>query len=164
MTSTLIAGPGEEPVALADAKAWCRIDTDDDDALVTALIAAARLEVESFTGRALITQSWRLSLECPPGPVVMLPVIPVSAITAATADGEDIAVTLQGDAALLPDEGYETLSIDYTAGYGAAADVPADLKQAVLMLVAYWYDNRDGLTSRPAGLEAALRGYRQVAV
>jgi len=164
MTSTLIAGPGEEPVALADAKAWCRIDTDDDDALVTALIAAARLEVESFTGRALVTQSWRLTLECPVGREVMLPVVPVSAISAATADGEDIAVTLQGDAALLPDEGYETLSIDYTAGYGAAADVPPDLKQAVLMLVAYWYDNRDGLGARPAGLEAALRGYRQVAV
>ena len=164
MTSTLIAGPGEEPVALADAKAWCRIDTDDDDALVTALIAAARLEVESFTGRALVTQSWRLSLECPPGPVVVLPVVPVNEITSATADGEDITVTLQGDAVLLPDACESDLVIDYTAGYGAAAEVPQDLKQAVLALVAYWYDNRDGLASRPAGLEAALRSYRRVAV
>jgi len=164
MTSTLIAGPGEEPVTLADAKTWCRIDTDDDDALVTALIAAARLEVESFTSRALVTQSWRLSLECPPGPVVVLPVVPVNEITSATADGEDITVTLQGDAVLLPDACSGDLVIDYTAGYGAAAEVPQDLKQAVLALVAYWYDNRDGLASRPAGLEAALRSFRRVAV
>ena len=37
MTSTLIAGPGEEPVSLAEAKAWCRIDGDDEDGLVAAL-------------------------------------------------------------------------------------------------------------------------------
>lgn len=164
MTSTLIAGPGEEPVTLAEAKAWCRIDTDDDDALVTALIAAARLEVESFTGRALITQSWRLTLDGPADRLVVLPVVPVRAITAATADGDAISVTLQGDAVLLPEACSGQLSIDYTAGYGAAADVPQDLRQGVLALVAYWYDNRDGLAARPVGLEAALRSYRRVTV
>jgi len=45
MTSTLIAGPGEEPVTLAEAKAFCRVDGSDEDALVSALIAApARTE------------------------------------------------------------------------------------------------------------------------
>ena len=57
MTSTLIAPPGEEPVTLAEAKAWCRIDAADEDALLSALIAAARLQVESLTGRALVTQT-----------------------------------------------------------------------------------------------------------
>src|SRR5690242_18760477 len=64
MTSYLIAGPGEEPVSLAEAKAFARIDGSDEDALVGALIAAARLHVESLTGRALITQTWRLVLPC----------------------------------------------------------------------------------------------------
>jgi len=104
-----------------------------------------------------------VSLDCPRGRVIELPVAPVSAIVAATADDADIEVALQGDAALLPGGGYRSLTIDYTAGYGAAADVPADLKQAVLALVAYWYENRDlAMASLPSGLDRMLAGYRRV--
>ena len=57
----------------------------------------------------------------------------------------------------------ETLSIDYTAGYGAAADVPQDLKQAVLTLVAYWFEYRDTTgDTTPAGFERLIAGYRRV--
>src|SRR5882724_3057083 len=94
MTSTLIAGPGAEPVTLAEAKAWCRVDATDEDALLTALIVAARLQVESLTGGALITQSWRLTVPCPRGRVVPLPLVPVQAVSSATADGNAIDVTL----------------------------------------------------------------------
>jgi hypothetical protein len=163
MTSTLIAGPGEEPVSLAEAKAWCRIDATDEDDLVSALIAAARLQVESETRRALVTQSWRLSLDCPRSRLLVLPVAPVSAIIVASAGDTDLEVTLQGDAVLLPGDGYRQLVIDYNAGYGAAADVPADLKQAVLAIVGYWYENRDlAMAAMPAGLDRLLAGFRRV--
>jgi uncharacterized phiE125 gp8 family phage protein len=163
MTSYLLAGPGEEPVTLAEAKAWCRIDAGDEDALVEALIAAARLHVESATGRALVEQSWRLVLDCPKGRVVPMPVLPVIAVTAATADEVAIDVEPQGDAMLLPREGYRTLSVDYTAGYGGAADVPADLKQAVLTLLAYWFEYRDTAgDATPAGFDRLIAGYKRV--
>ena len=155
MTSTLIAPPGEEPVTLAEAKAWCRIDAADEDALVSALIAAARLQVESLTGRALITQTWRLTMACAPR-LVELPVIPVAALVAAP-DG----AVLQGDAVLLV-EPVDELTVDYTAGYGAAADVPGDLKQAVLTLVAYWYENRDAVTMPPLGFDRLIASYKRV--
>ena len=155
MTSTLIAPPGEEPVTLAEAKAFCRIDGSDEDALVNALIAAARLQVESLTGRALITQSWRLTMACAPR-LVELPVIPVAALVAAP-DG----AVLQGDAVLLV-EPVDELTVDYTAGYGAAADVPGDLKQAVLTLVAYWYENRDAVTMPPLGFDRLIASYKRV--
>ena len=155
MTSTLIAGPGEDPVTLAEAKAFCRIDSSDEDALVEALIAAARLQVESLTGRALVTQSWRLTLDCAPR-LVELPVIPVASLLVVP-DG----AVLQGDAVLLA-EPVDELSIDYTAGYGAAADVPADLKQAVLTLVAYWYENRDARAAPPLGFDRLVASYRRV--
>jgi len=155
MTSTLIAPPGEEPVTLAEAKAFCRIDGADEDALVDALIAAARLQVESLTGRALITQSWRLTMACAPR-LVELPVIPVAALVAAP-DG----AVLQGDAVLLV-EPVDELTVDYTAGYGAAADVPGDLKQAVLTLVAYWYENRDAVTMPPLGFDRLIASYKRV--
>ena len=155
MTSTLIAPPGEEPVTLAEAKAFCRIDGADEDALVDALIAAARLQIESLTGRALITQSWRLTMACAPR-LVELPVIPVAALVAAP-DG----AVLQGDAVLLV-EPVDELTVDYTAGYGAAADVPGDLKQAVLTLVAYWYENRDAVTMPPLGFDRLIASYKRV--
>jgi len=155
MTSTLIAPPGEEPVTLAEAKAFCRIDGADEDALVDALIAAARLQVESLTGRALITQTWRLTMACAPR-LVELPVIPVAALVAAP-DG----AVLQGDAVLLV-EPVDELTVDYTAGYGAAADVPGDLKQAVLTLVAYWYENRDAVTMPPLGFDRLIASYKRV--
>ncbi|MBI4923911.1 MAG: phage head-tail connector protein [Devosia nanyangense] len=163
MTSYLLAGPGEEPVTLAEAKAWCRIDAGDEDALVTALIAAARLHVESMTGRALIEQSWRLVLDGPKGRVVPLPLVPVMAVIAATADDAAIAVELQGDSVLLPAEGFRTLSIDYTAGYGGPTDVPQDLKQALLALVAFWFENRDATAhGAPMGFDRLIAGYRRV--
>ena len=55
-----IAAPASEPLALADAKAHCRVDHTDDDALITALIVAAREQAEHETGRALVTQTWEL--------------------------------------------------------------------------------------------------------
>lgn len=156
MTSYLIAGPGEEPVSLAEAKAFCRIDGTDEDALVSALITAARLHVESITGRALLTQTWRLILQSVSGLVVPLPVVPASELI----DAPDGAV-LQGDSLLLAAE-TDQLSVDYTAGYGDAEDVPQDLKQAVLTLVAYWYEHRDALTSAPVGFDRLIATYRRV--
>ena len=155
MTSTLIAPPGEEPVTLAEAKTFCRIDGSDEDALVSALIAAARLQVESLTGRALVTQTWRLTLRCAPR-LVELPVIPAASLLEAP-DG----AVLQGDAVLLL-EPVDELSIDYTAGYGAAAEVPRDLKQVVLTLVAYWYENRDAVIMPPLGFDRLIQSYKRV--
>ena len=155
MTSTLIAGPGEEPVALAEAKAFCRIAGTDEDALVGALIAAARLQVESLTGRALVTQIWRLTMTCAPR-LVELPVIPAASLV----DAPDGAV-LQADAVLLVEPADE-LTVDFTAGYGDAGDVPGDLKQAVLTLVAYWYENRDAVTMPPLGCDRLIQSYKRV--
>ena len=156
MTSYLIAGPGEEPVSLVEAKAYARIDGDDEDALVSALVAAARLHVESLTGRALVTQTWRLVLKCVTGLVVPLPVVPAMALVEAP-DG----AVLQGDSVLLAEPADE-LTVDYTAGYGGADDVPQDLKQAVLVLVAYWYEHRDSVTTAPVGFERLVASYRRV--
>jgi uncharacterized phiE125 gp8 family phage protein len=60
MPSILLIAPAVEPISLAEAKAFLRVEHDDDDDVIAALIAGARLYVEGQTRRALITQSWRL--------------------------------------------------------------------------------------------------------
>lgn len=64
---TLTAPPSVEPVTLAEAKAFLRVDISDDDALIAALITAARGACERFTGRALVTQTWTLFRDDWPG-------------------------------------------------------------------------------------------------
>ena len=54
MISYLLAGPAEEPVSLGDAKAFLRVDDTAEDGLIATLVTAARLHVESVTGRAMI--------------------------------------------------------------------------------------------------------------
>lgn len=58
----LVTPPTIKPVTLAEAKAHCRVDHDDDDAKLTALIAAATSYADGWTGilgRCLVEQTWR---------------------------------------------------------------------------------------------------------
>src|SRR5579884_3989819 len=59
----LVKGPQIEPVTRAQAKAWLRIDVDDDDLLIDELIADAREFVEDHCAVALITQQWLYTMD-----------------------------------------------------------------------------------------------------
>src|SRR5687767_2465071 len=63
---SLITPPEQEPITFDEAKAHCRVDVDDDDALISGLIVAARQHVENVTGRQLIAAEWALKLDCWP--------------------------------------------------------------------------------------------------
>jgi hypothetical protein len=64
----LLTAPAAEPLLLADVKAHLRVDIDDEDALITMLIAAVRNYAEQITARSFITQKWKLVLDAFPGP------------------------------------------------------------------------------------------------
>jgi uncharacterized phiE125 gp8 family phage protein len=64
----LITPPVAEPVSLAEAKLHLRVDFDEDDALIQALISAARQAAEMLTQRQLVTARWRMVLDSFPGP------------------------------------------------------------------------------------------------
>jgi uncharacterized phiE125 gp8 family phage protein len=63
MSLQLITGPTVEPVTLAEAKAQMRKQDSVEDSLITDKIAAAREEIEQYLDRALISQTWELSLD-----------------------------------------------------------------------------------------------------
>lgn len=167
MTLKLVTGPTVEPVSLAEAKTHLRVDIDDDDAYISGLIAAAREYLEGATRRAFLTQTWRLSLDAWPWPPaqIELPLPPLQAVnsikyrdsdgTQTTVDSGDYIVDTDSEPGrIVLDYGEswpsETLypanpiQIEFEAGYGdAATDVPQYLRQAVLLLVGHWYENRE---------------------
>jgi uncharacterized phiE125 gp8 family phage protein len=168
MSSILLSAPAIEPVSLAEAKAFLRVEHDDDDAVIAALIASARLHVEAQTRRALITQSWRLSFNSwPQAARIEVRPAPLRTLTAARvcdADGTSHSVDTQAfvldmaNAAMvfapwaLPQPGRSAagIKLDVTAGYGdAAVDVPEPLRQAIRLLTAHWYENRGLVTTGP---------------
>ena len=83
--------PTTEPVSLAEAKLFARIDTVDDDALVTALIIAARQNVEGQTGRTFITTARLATLDFMPGATLFelahRPILSVASVRAYNDDG-----------------------------------------------------------------------------
>jgi uncharacterized phiE125 gp8 family phage protein len=163
MSSILLTPPAAEPITLAEAKAYLRVAIDDDDDVIAALVAGARVHVESQTRRALITQSWRIVRDAWPddGRLAILPVpfvsiaaarvhhedgttqsIDVSAFTADTASAPAI-VSFAPWSLPLPRRAAGGVELDITAGYGdAGSAVPEALRQAIRLLVAHWYENR----------------------
>jgi hypothetical protein len=60
-----IADPDDEPVVLSELKQQLRTysSNTDEDGYITNLGIAAREWAESYTGRALMTQTWRLTID-----------------------------------------------------------------------------------------------------
>lgn len=190
MTSYLLAAPAQEPVSLVQMKAHLRVEDEAEDGLIEALIVAARVHVESLTGKALLAQTWRVVLDgWPEDRVIKLPVSPMvtlSEIRCYDADGEEhqidlnevlpdgranpariiLPVTVAGAPVLRARMGIE---IDYVAGFGTEPEeVPADLVQSLKTLAAYWYENRDAVlvsgagASVPAGFERLIASHKRV--
>lgn len=164
MSLVMTSPPAIEPVTLEEAKAHLRIDGTSDDVLIASLLLTSRLHLETALSLAMITQSWRLLLDrWPEGQTVgihLSPVVSVEEVRVRNAGGGTTAVAATGytlDAAARParlvmldasrpDPATPAagIEIDFTAGFGpAAADVPAPLKHALLMLTAHWYEHRD---------------------
>lgn len=166
MALTLTAAPAVEPVSLAEAKAFLRVGHADEDALIGDLIAGARQQIEALTGLALITQSWRETLDAWPlrrlsacGQAVRLmrcPLIGVDALrvfdpsgAARLIDPAEYRVEPGEPGRLIavlpftlppPERPAGGIEIEFTAGFGAGAnEVPAPLREAILQLVADRY-------------------------
>ena len=185
MTAALITPPSSEPVSLAEAKAHLRLDGDAEDDLVETLVVAARRHVELETRRVLVEQGWRIyfdrwsadgCLSLPVAPLLSLDAVTLydreggpSSLDLSAFDVDTVSVPPRaalrtGLAVMAPGRPLNGIELDVTAGYGAAADVPAPLRQAILMLVAHWFEHReavgDGLSLVPLGVAALLAPYR----
>jgi len=167
VTTKRTTPPASEPISLSEVKAHVRVDSTDDDTLLTGLIAAAvaHLDGQGVLGRAMITQSWSQWVSQSPG-VVRLTVGPFQSLTSVeyydvdnalqTGTLTDFEIRLDGDFVLVkPKEDHvwphayirqDAIKITYVAGFGdAAADVPQSVRQAMLLMIGHWYENREAV-------------------
>ena len=185
----VVTPPTGEPVSLPEAMAHLRVDPPavgphPEEALIGALITAARQHVEETTGRALLTQTREARWDAW-ADVLTLPIAPVQSVTSVTyVDLAGATQTLAGAdyridtasvlARVTPAYGTTwptaqqvtgAIAVRFVAGYGAASAVPAALKVAMLLLISHLYENRNGATERaltemPLGVSALLSPYR----
>ncbi|HEY4140673.1 MAG TPA: head-tail connector protein [Pseudolabrys sp.] len=188
MSAILLTAPAVEPVSLAEAKAFLRIEHNDDDDVIEALVSASRIHIETQTRRALMTQAWRLAFDAWPesGRVPVVPG-PLQELIAArvydsnsTAHAVDVhnfvadvgasALAFAPWAVPAPGRIAAGIELDVTAGFGdAPADVPEPLRQAIRLLTAHWYENRGlaalgTVTVLPSTVAALIAPYRMLSL
>jgi len=161
------SAPALEPVTLLEMKAHARIDTEDDDTVISGLIVAARRWVEKFTHRALITQTFTYKIDRFPGPITTVIELPggnvqsVTSIAYIDTDGNsqtwastEYDADLTSEPALIGlayDKSWASIrewglpiTITYVAGYGLTpSTVPDELRTAVKMIASELYENRE---------------------
>lgn len=159
-----LTAPAEEPVSLDEAKAHCRVVGSEDDALFTGvIIPAARELAEHRTGRALVQQQWELTLPAFPAAAIDMPKPPLFSVQSvkyvdAAGDIQTLAPAAYSvhTSALIglisptigtswpaAREQLDAVSIVFTAGYGAAADVPSGIKAWMLLAIGALYEHRE---------------------
>lgn len=163
---SLITAPSTTPISLATAKLHLKVDFDDDDTLISNLIDTATEWCQSRIGQQFITATRRLYLDGFPCREIVLPYPPAATVTSITYI--DIGGTTQTwtsslyqtDLATRPARirpawsqvwpstrgDLNSVIVNYTCGYGAtAASVPAPIRQAMLLLIGHWYENREAI-------------------
>lgn len=169
MNLILIEKPLNEPVTLEEAKLHLRVDGVEEDSLISALIFATWEFCENFTGRSLAVQTFELvtgpflikygSIKLP-----MPPLVEVLFFKYLNEQNEEVTleensgfyVVKDMEPALLcpnPETGWpedcalrpDAVRIRFKAGY---ADLPKSIRQAMLLLIGHFYENREAVNKK----------------
>ncbi|MFL6862601.1 MAG: hypothetical protein ACJ8DZ_06335 [Allosphingosinicella sp.] len=182
----VVARPADDPLTVAEAKQHCNVLESDFDALFLGYVSAAARRVEIYCGLRLVTQTvilrasrWR-DLES-------LPVAPLQAVAGIdyldtsgalqTLDAEAYEAVAAGlDAAVRPAFGRawpsawnvaDAIRVTARVGYGGRAEIPADLRHAMLLLAGDFFKQREEtitgtiVSTLPTGVAALLEPYRR---
>lgn len=169
MALYLVTAVAQEPLSLGETKLHCRVEHADDDALLTALIIAAREYCETFTHRALAPQTWDLKLDdfpCGSEIPIVLPKPPATSVTSIS------YVDSNGDTQTWASSNYTTefpsgqwaekarivpaysvswpvtrsvinaVTVRFVCGYTTC---PESIKAAMKLLIGHWYGNREAV-------------------
>jgi uncharacterized phiE125 gp8 family phage protein len=167
-TIKTVLGPYDEPVSVGDVKLHARISHDLDDGLVTSWISAGRELAEAYTKRVYMARTLEAIFDSFPasGPVD-LPGVPLKSLVSVkyydinnaehTIDNSLFFVDIDSEPGRIAFTGLyrwpvmvlraiNGLKIRYTAGETDRKNVPAAVKDAILLYCTYRNENRTGET------------------
>lgn len=183
---SLHTAPTLEPITLDEARKQCEVThLTHHDAYLTTLILAARRLVELRLNRQLMTATWNLVLDRFPCGIdpILIPYAPLASITSITyldSDGTSQTwssasyrvTTTREPGRVVPVYGgsypatratTDAVTVRFVAGYTSAANVPAGIKAAILLLITHWFENRTPIAEvnreLPFSLEALLMAH-----
>lgn len=184
---TVVTAAAEEPVTLTEVKEALGIThTEFDAVLVSAWIPAARDHAESYLNRAIINRTVDVFAHRFGPQGIKLPGGLQSISSVSYYDSDNVQQTLAASN-YQHDLQYSRLILSYTgewpdtyerldavtiravSGMGTLNSIPPAVKQAVLLLVGHFYENREATTPLslnvlPIGVESLLYPYRWLAV
>lgn len=156
----IVTPPDSDPVSLAEAKIFSRVDHDDEDAIIGTMIAAAVSCAEATTGTRLVAQQVRIAADRW-SDLLQLPIGPVrSVVSVVYDDSNGVEQTLaledyelfggglsQGIRPVFggnfpSDRRNDAGSIRVTLSVGYDS-LPEGLKAALLLMVGDLYENRE---------------------
>jgi uncharacterized phiE125 gp8 family phage protein len=165
MSLKLITAASALAVSLSEAKAHLRVDSSDEDTLITAMITSATETAEQITGRAIMPQTWELTLDAFPAALELTRVPAASVTSIKYFDAAGVQQSLAsnayaldnaddfGFAYIVPAFGTEwpatrdqinAVAVQYVAGYANAAAVPEPIRSWIKLQIAAMYENREG--------------------
>ena len=173
MVTRLMTPSVLHPFTLSEAKDHLRATDSEDDGYIQMLIFAVADATENFTRRALFTQTRCLYLDYFPGCEVEIPRYPLQSVTTVkyrdtggtltTMSASEYSVDTVGMPARIrpalgtswpttSPEVMNSVEITYVCGYQYVGELPPALRQAMLYLLAHFYDVRESVSmgSTPA--------------
>jgi uncharacterized phiE125 gp8 family phage protein len=162
-----ITRPTVDPLTLEEVVLHLRLDPEAKDGpekpLLESMIKAATRTCENYASIAIMDQVWQMTLGHWPwtyGSTLRLPFPPFRSLTRIemAGDPQDLAnFNVEADevmsANLYPVGGYwhgntmwrdpQRIVIEFQCGHERVEDVPPDIKQALLMAIAFWYEQRE---------------------
>ena len=155
------------PISIQDGKAQCRVDTDEDDLLISDYIGTATSRCELAARRTFITTTYDAYFDRWPPYSFEFPLPPLQSVTGFYYTDDDGVETEWAATnyivdtsstpgrlrfkrtAVMPSVSLQEINgvrIRFVAGYGGdPSDVPNIYKQAIKMLLGHYYENREAL-------------------
>lgn len=163
-------------VSMAEAQAYARVETGEEEALLAGLVRSASALCESFIGQLLVARPFEQIL--PPGAawqrLLQTPVRAIEEVAMLASDGSatilpagdyEMDIDSRGDGWVrVANCGEKKIRVRGQAGMATDANcVPEPLRQGILRLVAHLFATRDGSGGEPpAAVTALWRPYRRM--